>query len=96
MIDYWNLLANSLWILGLATLLATLSWSHWRASEENVKFRTILARRKVRQALDLGLCLFCAGLAATASSWLERILWGVLAIAWFVQVCLAQRKTTTE
>jgi hypothetical protein len=93
MIDVWGVAANSLWILGLSVLLATLSWASWAASEEKVRFRVALARPGIQQALNLGLFLFCAGLAATGRAWWERVLWGLLAAAWVVQAWLAGRRT---
>ena len=91
MIDVWGVIANSLWVLGLAALLATLSWTHWVASMGKIRFRTVLRRPSIRWALDLGLVLFCAGLAATSGTWWERALWGLLAAAWMVQAWLAGR-----
>ncbi len=85
MIDVWSVLTNSLWILGLAILLAVLSWAHWGASLEGVRFRTALGRPEARRVVDLGLVLFCAGLAASNRTWWERILWGLLGVVWLVQ-----------
>lgn len=96
MIDVWGVAANSLWILGLAVLLAVLSWAHWAASAEGVQLRVVLGRPRMRQALDLGLILFCAGLAATARAWWERALWGLLAVAWAIQAWLVGRRTAEE
>jgi CHASE2 domain-containing sensor protein len=92
-IDVWGVVANSLWILGLAVLLAVLSWANWAASVEKVRLRTALTRPGVQRALNLGLFLFCAGLAATGRAWWERVLWGLLAVAWVVQAWLAGRRT---
>ena len=91
MIDIWGVIANSLWVLGLSVLLAALSWAHWVASTEKCLFRKVLKRPATQLALDLGLFLFCSGLAATARTWWERVLWGLLAIAWVVQAYLAGR-----
>jgi len=81
MIDFRSVAANALWILGLALILAALSWAYWVAARENVRFRVALNRPGVARALDIGLMLFCAGLAATARTGWERALWGVLAVA---------------
>jgi hypothetical protein len=91
-IDVWGVIANSLWILGLAVLLAVLSWAHWVASTEGKRLRAVLGRPRTRQGLDLGLFLFCAGLAATGRAWWERVLWGLLAAAWIFQIWSAGRK----
>jgi hypothetical protein len=89
-IDVWGVIANSLWILGLAVLLAVLSWAHWVASTEGKQLRAVLGRPRTRQGLDLGLFLFCAGLAATGRAWWERVLWGLLAAAWVFQAWSAR------
>jgi hypothetical protein len=89
-IDIWGVIANSLWILGLAVLLAALSWARWVAHTEQNRLRTVLKRPSIQIALDVGLFLFCAGLATTGRAWWERILWGLLAAAWVVQVWLAR------
>jgi hypothetical protein len=91
-IDVWGVIANSLWILGLAVLLAVLSRAHWIANAEGNRIRGELKRPRTQQALDLGLFLFCAGLAATGRTWWERILWGLLAAVWVFQAWLAERK----
>lgn len=79
MIDIWSIAANALWILGLAFFLAALSWANWAAARERIPFRSGLGRPGVRRAVDGGLVLFCAGLAATGRTGWERALWGVLA-----------------
>lgn len=80
MIDLWGVVANALWILGLALILAALSWANGVAVRERVPFRSALGRPGVRRALDGGLVLLCAGLAATARTRWEQALWGMLAI----------------
>ena len=88
MIDVWGVIANSLWILGLAVLLAALSWAHWVASSEGRHLRIVLGRPQTQRCLDLGLFLFCVGLVATSRAWWERILWGLLAAAWVIKALL--------
>ena len=94
MIDVWSVAANSLWILGLSLLLATLSWAHWVARQEEAPMREVLGRAGLRIPVDVGLLLFCAGLAATSRRWWERVLWGLLGAAWAVQAGLAVRDLT--
>ena len=90
MIDIWGVVANSLWILGLAVLLAVFSWARWIAHTKQSRLRTALKRPSIQTALDVGLFIFCTGLAATGRTWWERALWGLLAAAWIVQAWLAQ------
>ena len=85
MINVWGVVANGLWVMGLAVLLAVLGWAHWVASEEKSRLRSVLARPNMLRVLDLGLALFSAGLAATGRAWWERLCWGLLAVVWIVQ-----------
>ena len=93
MIDIWGILANGLWILGLAVLLAALSWAHWAASTGRVRFRAVLCWPWLRRVVSLGLVLFCLGLMMTGRTWWERALWVALTVAWMAQAWLADTKT---
>ena len=92
MIDVWGVLANGLWVLGLAIALAVLSWTHWAATSEKIRFWIVLRRPRIQQALDVGLVLFCSGLATTSRAWWEKVLWGLLAVAWAAQAYLVERR----
>lgn len=85
LINIKGVIANSLWIVGLAVILATLSWANGAALAEGLRFRKVWSRKAVRGAAYLGLTLFCVGLAATASTWWEQLLWSLLALSWSVQ-----------
>ena len=93
MIDVWSVAANGLWVVGLSILLAALSWTAWASTAGEIKFRVVIIRPRLRLAIDVGLLLFCAGLAATARTWWERLLWAALAAAWGVQIWLSRRGT---
>ena len=90
-IDLWSVVANSLWILGLAVTLAALSWGYWAASTEETQFRVVLDRLWLQRVVGLGLALFCVGLAATGRAWWERFLWALLAVLSAVQTGLVKR-----
>lgn len=91
MIDTWGVLANSLWIAGLAILLAALSWAHWMASVKSSRLRVALAGSAARRMRSLGSFLFCAGLAATGRAWWEWALWGGLTLWFAVRTVLPER-----
>lgn len=78
MIDWFNLVANSLWILGCAIALATLSYASWQASILKEKLRPRLDAPGTQRSLYLSGILFCAGLAGASDSTFEVILWAVL------------------
>ena len=81
MIDLRGLIANALWIAGLALLLAALSWASWAAGIMGQRFRAMWGRPGVQQAAHVGLALLSAGLAATARTWWEQVLWALLMVA---------------
>ena len=86
MIDWLNLIYNTLWILGLALALATLSSTSWEASRDHEKFRVRLNRPATHIALNLAGVLFCAGLATTSKKTYEIILWAILGVAFAGQM----------
>jgi hypothetical protein len=94
MINVWTVLANSLWILGVAVLLAIVSWAYWVANTQGDRFRTVMNLPRTQQALNGAAFLFCVGLAATSRIWWEQLLWGLLAAAWAVRALLKRLNTS--
>ncbi len=82
-LDFYSVAANALWVLGLALILAALSWANGISAREQASIRGALGRSGVQRALNGELVLLCAGLAATGRTWWEQVLWGALA-AWFI------------
>lgn len=82
MIDLRTVVAGTLWVTGLAVVLAALSWANWEAKTGGERLRAALERPAIRRAIDGGLALFCTGLAVGAGRWWERALWGLLAAVW--------------
>jgi hypothetical protein len=85
MIDWWAVLHNSLWIAGLATILAASSVANYQAHQESVRLRDKLGDPGLQLRLRAGLVLFCLGLFLGAHSWWERFPWGLLTAALVVQ-----------
>ena len=95
MIDWYSVAANSLWILGLAVLLATLSYSDWKRSVEKRSLRSVLGEFTPSLCINFGLFLFCSGLLATSTTWWETAGWGIallLVIGQVVADVIEQRK----
>jgi hypothetical protein len=92
MIDWINVGANGLWILGCALALASFSYASWRASQEGGKLSAHLESPGTRQALYLAGLLFCVGLAILAGSLFERVLWVFLSLAFGVGLILGARR----
>jgi hypothetical protein len=79
-IDWLNVAANSLWIVGCAIALAALSRASWQSTIQQVKLGAILGRSGYQIALTIAGSLFCLGGAGAAQSALKIILWLALAI----------------
>ena len=84
MIDWLNVLFNLLWVLGLALILAALSYADWLAHVRGLRTRQLLGTPTFRFCLSAGLGLVSLGLLLLSRGWLERLLWAglVLVLAW--------------
>ena len=82
MIDWFGLFHNALWVLGLAVLLASLSYADWRRrlAQPPVSLRAALGIPRFQAAAGAGLALFCAGIALGGSVWWQTLIWAVLAL----------------
>jgi len=89
MVDWFNLIANSFWILGCALALATVSYAGWQASVEDKKMRMVLALLGYKISLYTAGALFSIGLAATSDRIWVIILWTILAILFIIQAGLS-------
>ena len=92
MIDWLYVGLSALWIAGLSLELAALGIALYLASEEKQRLSQVLSRSGFRLALDLGLLLFCAGLAALAAVWWEKLLWGLLGVGFVISAWLDRRR----
>lgn len=95
MIDLGEVVSSALWILGLAVILASVSWANWKAMIAHDRLHLSLTKPHIGLMLDIGGLLFCAGLAANAYRWWERSLWVLLALAFLIQISfsIGHRKT---
>ncbi|MFN2108162.1 MAG: hypothetical protein ACK2UI_00750 [Anaerolineae bacterium] len=80
MIDVWGVFSNSLWILGLAVLLAVWSYASYEASRRKQKVRHVMHELGYALALNAGMVLFLAGMATTEDRWWARVLWIVIGL----------------
>ena len=98
MINWVNLAASALWIIGCALGLAAVSYADWEAAMSGERLRVRLRQPRIQIAIHLAGALFCLGLAATGRTWWERALWGLLVVAWAVQAWLVGlcRKRSAE
>jgi hypothetical protein len=92
MIDWFGLLSNSLWVLGLAIALAAFSYISWQASTQNERTLSLLKTPGSLTAFSIAGLLFCAGLAATSDAILEIVIWGVLVVLFLIQIIINARQ----
>ncbi len=91
MIDWINITANTLWLLGLALGLAALSHAAWAARLQGGPLRQHLRQPGYQGLFSLAGVLFCLGLTATAAAAWERAVWALLGLAFAAQLALARR-----
>jgi hypothetical protein len=91
MIDWYNLVMNTFWILGCAIALATLSYASWEASVRKEKFFTLLKHAQYQVPLNSGGLIFCIGLAGTSDVIWQQVLWGLLALGFVYQIVMEIR-----
>ncbi len=80
MIDWSGVASNSLWIAGLAIVLATVSYAYWAAGQQQSSTMKVIQERQFMRFVYLGLILVGLGLAATSNSTLELLLGGLFTI----------------
>jgi len=78
----WRMVAfASLWIVGLAILLTAVSFAYYHAQIRGGRLREELRAGGYQVAINGGLALFSTGMLGSANTWWERIVWGLLVIA---------------
>ena len=78
MINWWDLAANSIWVLAIVFALAVFSVAYYQAQREGEKIRSILNAPRFALQLNLAGAIFCLGMAATSTRWWEFLLWIIL------------------
>jgi len=84
-IDWLDVGFGALWILGLSIGLAAVSFANYRSGMEKRKLWQVLGRSDFQFVLDLAAMFFCIGLVGSVDAIWERIVWGILAVAFGVQ-----------
>jgi len=96
LIDWLWVGENSLWIIGLAFILACLSWANWLAIKSRVRLSTVVLTPLAQVWLNLGVGLLGAGLFFAARSVPERIVWAAFLfsfVVWGLAALRAERST---
>lgn len=91
MVSLQDVLVDALWILGIAGVLATLSYMNWYRRAQGLSWRHVLGLPRALIPLCVSMEIFCIGIAANgvlstpAAPWWETAAWSVLAILFAVQ-----------
>jgi len=96
MIDWANLAANALWVLGCALALATLSYASWQASLSKGRMGARLERPSFQSALFLAGLLFCLGMTFTSQQGYATAIWGVFSFLLLILIVLALRRARRD
>jgi putative inorganic carbon (hco3(-)) transporter len=80
MINWYEILSNSIWLAGLALILAYLSFADYARASAGLSIREVWRTPTATPWIRLGELLFCTGMGLTSASWLERVLWSVLCL----------------
>lgn len=83
MINWQSVVGNGFWIVGLALMLAGLSYYYWVAGQTGRPFRQMLGKPRFQTILVSGLLLVGAGLAITAGD-----LWQAVPAGALILICL--------
>ena len=95
MIDWWDVAGHALWILGAAVLLARFSYRRYETAEAH-RLGMMHGHTRVPDPwYRFGLVLLSAGLVVSSTSWIERTIWGLLAVASTVELILARWRRPT-
>jgi hypothetical protein len=84
MINWFSVVANSFWIVGLALILAAVSYFYWLAGQKGESFREEMGNLAFQRFVMGGLLLVGVGLALTAWG-----TWQVLPAVGLIFLCLA-------
>ena len=98
MINWWNLIASTIWITAVALGLAVAGIAYYESEVGNVTFKSLLGNMKYQLLLNIAGGVFCVGMAASSDQWWEIGLWIALAGLFGVQVWMVDqgRRKKTE
>lgn len=74
MINWDSIIANAFWIIGLALILAALSYYYWLSGQLGHPLKQELSGIAFQRLVMVGLLLVGIGLVLTANGWLQTLL----------------------
>lgn len=94
MIDWANLGANALWILGCAIALAALSHASWQASLHRDSITAWLTQPGYMRTLSFAGIFFCAGQVLLSNARVPGFVFAILCVMFVVVFVLSYRRKT--
>lgn len=91
MITLPSLFFDSLWVVGLAGALATLSYMRWYREVRGWKWAHTISVARTLAPLCISLVLFCSGMALSGATsawpapWWQTFAWSFLAVLFAIQ-----------
>jgi hypothetical protein len=95
-IDWWGLVHNALWVVGLAALLATGSVTSYQAQRAGVRLWQKLTEPGLQMPFVAGMVMVCLGLLFSSRAWWQQALWGLLAAAYAGQMVWLQWRSRSK
>ncbi len=92
--NWQTLIVDAFWILGLAGLLATISYAAWYASARGRRMSDLLRTPRFLTPLCLSLEFFSIGVAASGltafrqAPWWETVAWSIFVVLFGVQTII--------
>ena len=84
MINLWEVFSNSLWVAGLAVVIAVMSYARYTAKVNRVRVKDKLNTLSYALVLNGGLFLFLCGMALTERRLFARVLWFLIGVSLIV------------
>ncbi len=97
MFSMTDVMIDALWILALAGVFATFSYTDWLRSEQKGRWRDQWGLPRFLVPLNLSLTAFCVGVALSGATtfspdpWWQTVIWAVLAVLFGFQTFTAWR-----
>jgi hypothetical protein len=85
-IDWYSVLFNAFWILGLAVIVAAFSYHHWEARQNQRRLKEQLNQPDFLRMFWFGFILICMGLAGTSEQLWEMVVWGIFTVIGIINV----------
>lgn len=91
MFSLQEIFIDALWIIGIAGVLATLSYMNWYRSANKWTWRRLFSLPRMLIPLCVSMEIFCIGIAVNGvlamppAPWWETIAWSALAVLFAVQ-----------